>query len=238
MKNTGTSRAVTDKIRSTMKHLSLYLRQWTHFIGPTFYWEWAIIVPPLATLAGIFIFKGTEPAYRVGGGILQVLGVGSVFWGVYQTREGFGQDGSWSSFVQRLSKWPRWQQPTIGMAVAGSIGPITASGRAVLLKDFPQDASADERLDLLLSWINESIQDVDRVRAEIDQARKELKKDIESERSIRAEEDARAMKTFEGISTGGLSLTVAATFWIIFGLIFSTFSSQLVGAYVNLGIAI
>lgn len=238
MSSARISRFVNEKLWSPVMRSGRYLWQWTHFIGPTFFWEWAIIVPPVVILAGIFTFKGTEPAYRICGGILQILGVGSVFWGVYQTRKSFGQDGGWSSFIQRLSKWPRWQPPTIGMAMGAAIAAATGSGRAVLLKGFPEGASADERLDLLLSWVNESIQDVDRVRAEVDQARNELRKDIESERSIRAGEDARVMKTFEGISTGGLSLTVAATVWIIAGLVFTTFSTELAGIYVNLGAVI
>lgn len=207
-------------------------------MGPTFFWEWTAIVPPLATLAGICVFKGTELAYSIGGCVLQVLGVGSVFLGVYQTRKGFGQDGGWTSFIQRLSKWPRWRRDAAVMGGAGAVSTTGGSAQVTVLKGFPDGASADERLDLLLSWVNEMIQDVDRARVEADQARKELKKDIESERSARAADDARVMKTFEGISTGGLSLTVAATVWIIAGLILSTFSSELAGAYVNLGVAI
>lgn len=66
-----------------MTRLSRYLWDWLHFIGPNFRWEWLASLPPIVVMILIFLFHGTEPAYRIGGGILQVIGVASVFWGVY-----------------------------------------------------------------------------------------------------------------------------------------------------------
>lgn len=204
-----------------VRHAARYLRQWIHFICHDFFWLWVAAAPVAVAIAVTFFFKWNELACDRTGAALQLLGVASVFWGVYQTRKGFGQDGSVSGFVQKLRRRPRWRQPTVHASVAAALGNATVSARAVVLNNFPENASCDDRLDLLLSWLNEAIKDIDRVRAEADQTRKNLKADIESERGVRESEDTRVMKTLEGISTGGLNLTVAATVWIFVGIILS-----------------
>ncbi|WP_201728650.1 hypothetical protein [Acidocella sp. C78] len=220
--------------RSFLRCLRRYVIDWLRFLGPNFKWEWTTIIPPAITLGVIFRLNGMEPAYRIGGGVLQIIGVASVFWGVRQTRSSFGQIGGWRSFLSRVKNYPRWRRDIIVMAGGAAFGGATASGRAVLGKGFPVGASVDHRLDLLLDWINQSIIDVDKVRSEIEIAKDGLKKKIENEKSERDKADHNLLKTMEGVSTGGLSLTVAATVWIMVGLVMSTFSVELAGHYISI----
>lgn len=65
-------------------------------------WFWWAATLATLIILGLALWLKSEQAFRVAGGIFQLLGVGTVAWGIHETRELFGKPGIFTVVLQGL----------------------------------------------------------------------------------------------------------------------------------------
>src|SRR3954462_7728239 len=89
---------------------------------------WGAMVVIASALAMEFGFQ-SEPVVRITGLVLQLLGIGTVAWGISETRALFGQPSLASKTKAWLARFPLLKQARIVGAAAMTLGAATVKGR-------------------------------------------------------------------------------------------------------------
>jgi len=180
-------------------------------------------------LAGIIVIRAgvSEIQVRLTGLVLQLLGLGTVVYGIRETRKLFGRPSFRQSLRGWLSRFPRWRRDVVVGAGAASLV-VTAGGAGVHVWTKVDPAAPIE------AQLNALTRNVERMNERLTQMQKdsdsELRKHSESlrqERQFREEGDEHLHKRLEAAETGGLHISLIGAIWIFLGLILSTVSPEI-----------
>lgn len=208
------------------KTLFLWFRAlWLWLVEPRHFWLAAFVI----AIALLFALRrgATESEIRITGLLLQALGIGTVAWGIRETRALFGRP----SIVTLSREWLR-RFPVFGGQVVSASANITlprfslhARGNSSV--STVPNATVEARIEALeknVKLINERI---DYTQSEMDQISRSHAKLLEQEQQARATGDQEIRLKLEAVETGGLHISAMGALWLFVGVTLSTAAPEI-----------
>lgn len=197
--------------------------------------SWAFDPKPLWLAVGVVVaawvvavaFGPTEPVIRLTGLVLQILGIGTVIWGIEQTRRLFHHPTMLQSFAGWLKRFPPYKRSEV-VSVSG-VSSVTFLGKlgTKVWNHPPANATLDQRVATVEANVGHLDKRVDQTLKELEQLETKQTGAIDRERSERAAEDAKINEKIEAGHTGGLHISAIGAVWLFFGIIMSTAAPEL-----------
>lgn len=200
---------------------------WTRALG-RWLWEARLAWLAVATLLGAALAVGgnpTEARILLTGLVLQILGIGTVAWGIRTTRRLFGRPGMVALVRTWLANFPRYGGRTIAVG-ATMTATSSVRGRAFVTTT-AADESVEARLDALEKNMGHVNDRINGIQAEIDQKADEHRRAFEEERQARSKEAGELRERLEATETGGLHVSAVGAVWLTVGVALSTAAPEL-----------
>jgi len=167
-----------------------------------------------------------EHVIRLTGLLLQLLGIGTVIWGISETRALFKRP----SFAAKIKSWFK-RFPLLRRDVVISAGPATlaiAGGAASISitvepRPNPTIETRVEAIEKNLTLIYERISSIEK---EMDEFRKAAEALINEEKA-RQTVDRGINEKLESAGTGGIHISAIGALWLFVGVILSTASIEI-----------
>lgn len=156
----------------------------------------------------------TEPMVRWTGLVVQWLGIGTVIWGIRQTRQLFNHPSLLTSGTAWLKSFPRFRRDVVVNATGLSVGAATMRARAYVTSNPPPMAGIEERVASLERNIRQLNGRIDDALREFDMFTSQQGTALEREAQHRATEDARVASLLEVSGTGGLNISAIGAVWL------------------------
>ena len=209
-----------------MRKLLAWLKSILRWLG-----EWRLFCLGFLVVAApavFIVFVGAgEAAFRYTGMGLQLLGIGTVAWGIHTTRKEFGHPSIFAAWRKRLDRFP----PFGGRVVTGSahitLSTMTASGRGYSSEVAGANPTIDARVQALeenLKLVNDR---VSQTQNEMDQEFRKQCDALKQEQQVRSDEDQHIRAKMESTETGGLHISAMGALWLSIGVIMSAIPSEL-----------
>lgn len=184
------------------------------------------VVYVLLGLSIIYSLGASERSIRLVGGGLQILGIGTVVWGISLTREQFGHQPIYAWFYSWLRRFPLIRR-TAYIRAEGIMPSISMSGRLTAVFTPNSNATVEERLLAIEQGMDTVQKRIGAAEAQIDQEIRETHSKIAVEARARESADRQTMSALESASTGGIHVSAIGALWLFAGVILSTASPEL-----------
>lgn len=180
---------------------------------------------------GLFFYHPNEDIIRRAGLVLQLLGIGTVWLGIEETRKLFRHP----PFREQAYQWvrQRWQdRPRFpgGVTIEPGVSRSTVSGgRPVVLvgTNASPDATVEQRLKSLEKNLTRVRQDLAKLQDTTDDQFTKQTEALKQERQSRATAEHELRELLTATETGGLHITMAGAIFLFFGVIMSTVPAEL-----------
>lgn len=185
------------------------------------------LVPVFLGFGVICLARGSEPSLRITGMVLQVLGIGTVIWGISKTRAHFGHPSLSSIFLAWIRRFPLIRRSVALQTDGVRVGLSVTGGRLTSVFQPKSHMPLEERLAHIERGI-EIVQDrIAGAERQIDQHKSSVDGQLKAESRKREEQDRSILKNFERSSTGGLHISAIGALWLFVGVILSTASQEI-----------
>ena len=198
-------------------------------------WSWlselkhfwlAVAITGIALL--ISLRPGTaESTIRLCGLVLQILGIGTVAWGISETRALFGRVSLFAVGTSWLRRFPPFQPRGVSASANLTLGADTMRARGHGTERADPNATPEARLDVLEKNILRIHERIDHALREMDTEFRNLGADLEREEQARAAEDQAIRHKLETSETGGIHVTAMGALWLLVGVTLSTASPEI-----------
>lgn len=178
-------------------------------------------------VAVIYSCGFTERAIRLVGGVLQVMGLSTVIWGIAITRSKFGHTSALRLAISWIRRCPLVRRAAYIEPDGITIGPSVTGIRLTPVFIPKPDTELAERLAVIEKGILTIQQRVADAESQMHKERANTHGKIVAEANVRERGDKEVMKQLETTSTGGVYISVIGTLWLFAGLILSTASPEL-----------
>jgi hypothetical protein len=185
------------------------------------------LVPVALAFCAISLFDSAEPAIRLSGLALQILGIATVIWGITTTREHFGHPSIVSVVLRWLKRFPLIKRHAILQPEGISVGMSLVGGRLTSIYTPTPNAPVSDRLSNIEGGLEILQNRLDGAENQLDAQRSELEGKIKAESHTRASEDHKVLKSIESSSTGGLHISAIGALWLFVGVVLSTASPEI-----------
>lgn len=195
------------------------------FYEPRHFWLCASVC--VGAIVAILYQDGAEPAIRLAGLVLQLLGIFTVVWGIIETRQFFGMQPSLKTVTQWLSRFPLRRRPII--VAIGSAAEANDSLSARAHTSWPIDSTAplEQRVSTLernLPLIQERISNF---QTECDQRAQQVSDQLRFEQQDRLTLSHQLHSQVRTYATGGLHISAIGAAWVFLGTVFGTASIEI-----------
>jgi hypothetical protein len=179
-------------------------------------------------VAVFFVLRpgASERAIRLTGLGLQVLGIGTVIWGIRLTRRLFNRPTLLMLAAEWLRQFPQYKPKVVMAAGAGELS-MVGKARAFVMNNPPHNATVDQRVASLEANVGHINRRIDGVFNELDGLESSHKSAIEKERKERNAEDQKIAAVLETSGTGGLHISAIGAVWLIVGVTLSTAAPEI-----------
>lgn len=164
-----------------------------------------------------------EPVIRITGLILQVLGIGTVIWGISETRALFGHPSFAAKAKSWLARFPLFRRNIVLAAGAGSFASATCKARGHITHGptgtNPTVEARLESLERNLVLIHERISCTEK---EVDEELRKATEALKNEEQARQSEDYLLHEKLEATGTGGVHISAIGASWLFVGVVLST----------------
>ena len=197
---------------------------WPWLRQPLHVWlSLSVIILALAISFGPFT---SEPVIRLTGLALQVLGIGTVAWGISETRALFGHPSFAVKTKAWLASFPLLQRSNV-IAVAG-IAMCSATGKARAYGTHgPTSPTIESRVEALEKNVTAIHDRITQTHKEMDEEFHRSADALKREVQLRQEEDKAIRDKLEATGTGGVHISAIGASWLFVGVILSTASVEL-----------
>ena len=182
------------------------------------------------TAVAVFIAFRTgasEPTIRLTGMLLQLLGVGTVAWGVAQTRSQFGHASLWSLFRSWVRRFPPFRPKTIIGYASGVMPGFTGHAYGTVSPAPLQNPTMEERVALLEAHEKELRQGLRQHEQRLEQHVRQAAAALADEASARERVVQDILRRLETTATGGIHITAIGAVWLFAGVILGTGSGEI-----------
>ncbi|HAL56329.1 MAG: hypothetical protein A2X96_12455 [Syntrophobacterales bacterium GWC2_56_13] len=213
--------------RIFMKKTLAWLKSIVHWLVEWRLFCFAFLV--VAAPAGFIVFvDASETVIRITGMLLQLLGIGTVAWGIHITRKEFGHPSVFAVWRKRLSRFP----PFCGRLVTGSAHITLSGGGTVSARGYGSlSAGPNPTIEARVQALEENLKLVnDRVSQTQNEMDREFRKQsdtLKQEQQVRADEDQHIRAKMEATETGGLHISAMGALCLFVGVIMSSVASEL-----------
>lgn len=183
----------------------------------------------LSALVGLVAWPLHSPSelhFRCSAAGLQAMGVLILAFGIYSTRKQFGRPSLWTRLAKHWLDRPLiWRKPrAIHASVAVELGSATLTGHGATVRVLngleDRVAALEEDYKSLKGTVREGLR---RAAEGLESAKQEL-----SSATAGARAEAESVKGLLGrFATGGLDLSLFSVFYLMFGILYGTFPSEL-----------
>lgn len=198
---------------------------WNWLTEPRLFWLTVTVL--LAAMALAFWPETTEPRVRITGWVLELFGLGTVGWGLEETRRQFGRPDFLTNICAWWARRPKLRQQVITGAGALVAGSASVSGTGDVSNGTPLNPTLEDRVVALEAKVRRVNDHVDQVQRELRRERVAREEALSSERHMREKEDTEMRQKLESAETGGLHVSMMGVVWLCTGLTFSTLPNEL-----------
>lgn len=207
------------KLFAWLKAILHWLVEWRLFcLG------FIVVVAPV----GFIVFVcADEVVIRIAGMVLQLLGIGTVAWGIHLTRKEFGRPSVFTVWRKRLNRFPAFGDSGATASFNIPFPIMTGRGRGHSSVSAGTNPTIDARIQALeenLKLVNDR---VSQTQNEMDQEFRKQTDALKQEQQIRSDEDQHIRAKMESINTGGLHISAMGALWLAIGVIMSSIPSEL-----------
>jgi len=172
--------------------------------------------------------QGTdEGVIRITGLVLQVLGIGTVAWGIQETRKLFGYPPFASEVKEWLSKFPLFRRGVVVGSVGTSNTDSTAKGIGYASYSAGKNPTPEARLEALERNINVIHDRITAAQKEMDQGLQKATDALKQEQRARQEDETAIRDKLEATGTGGIHISAIGASWLLVGVILSTAAPEI-----------
>ncbi|MGD0233387.1 MAG: hypothetical protein ABSC55_02500 [Syntrophorhabdales bacterium] len=169
----------------------------------------------------------TEPVIRLTGLALQLVGIGTVMWGISETRALFGHP----SFASKARAW-LVRFPLLRRNVVLTVGSLTTSaalGKARLYgtQGPGVNPTIESRLDALEKNVTSIHERISQTQKEMDEEFEKTTGALMREEQLRQAEDNAIREKLEATGTGGVHISAIGASWLFVGVILSTAAPEI-----------
>lgn len=186
----------------------------------------AFAVAVVVVAVWVSFFVHTEPAIRLAGLCLQLLGIAAAALGIRDTRRMFGKPSFLQSIRSWATSWPRFKPKVQHVSISGSAS-IGLSGSATVSCGVAPDATLEQRIDALEASIKSVEGRLRSAEGAISTNERAFTSKLQQESQERGTQVAELHRKVEAASTDGLRLAAAGAFWLTIGVVLSTASPEL-----------
>ena len=189
---------------------------------------WLTVAVLLAAVVVAFWPEMTEPRVRITGWALELFGLGTVAWGIRETRRQFGRSDILENFRAWWARRPKLRQQVVAGAAAFAAGRASVSGTGYASHGTPLNPTLEDRVVALEANVRVANERVGQVQRELHKEVVARDEAFSSERRTREKEDTKIKQKLESVETGGLYVSMMGVVWLAVGLTFSTIPNELV----------
>lgn len=207
------------KLLAWLKAILHWLVEWRLFCLGSF-----VVAAPVGFI--VFVCAG-EAVIRIAGMVLQLLGIGTVAWGIHITRKEFGHSSVFTVWRKRLNRFPAFGDNGATGSANITLPLMTVSGRGYSSVSAGTNPTIDARIQALeenLKLVNDR---VSHTQNEMDQGFRKQTDVLKQEQQIRSDEDQHIRAKMELTNTGGLHISAMGALWLAIGVIMSSIPSEL-----------
>jgi len=184
------------------------------------------------TIPGVFLIcwaaiPSWEPRIRITGMCLELLGLGTVAYGLREIRKLFNQPSMIEVALQWLGSFPKFKFEARIVAGTGHIelggAAVTAFGTASLAAT----VSLEERVAFLEKGLNQTNVLIHETQRKIEDEARKRGSTLDAERREREAGDTKNHKLLQEAMAGGLYLETTGVLWLFCGITLATASSDI-----------
>lgn len=189
---------------------------------------WRVIIGvTLLVLAVIWCLCSTlEQWLRLVGLWLQLLGIGTVWWGIAKTRKLFGHPSFLSKLMELVTRPHPPTQIVSGVTVPGEAA-VSSSGIQVKNELGPRSPTGEERLSSLEKDAKGDRKRLDHIESELSNRIQKMEGLLRNEEQSRLTAVKRLRKLLKETAAGGLHISAIGACLLFVGVILSTASPEL-----------
>jgi hypothetical protein len=194
---------------------------------PIRFWVFVLCTAVVATIAWV-LADSWEQGFRFAGLFYQWLGIGTVAYGLHQTRKIFQRPTILALVGEWLSQFPPWKKDT--RIVVGT-GHLKLSGGTVRARGQINPAPGtplEDRVRFLEDEVGRLRDASDALGERIVEEVKRLDSAVESERKTREADDQQIRRLLEEALAGGLRIEWMGAFWLFVGVMLGTVPTDIV----------
>ncbi len=209
-----------------MRNILLWLKSVFHWLVEWRYFYLGFLVVAIPVLSGLR-YGADEAMIRFTGMVLQLLGIGTVAWGIHTTRKEFGHPGIFTVWRRRLSRFPPFGKRVETGTGHATLPAFICSGRGHHLVSAGPEATTEARIQALEANLQIVHDRVSQTQNEIDQGFRKYSDVLKQEEQARIKEDQNICAKLEATETGGLHISAMGAFWLFVGVIMSAVPVEL-----------
>jgi hypothetical protein len=217
--------AVRDHTRKTIS----YLRD-----NRVWLWEsrffWLTVMGAAGFPAAVLAWWPYEQVIRSAGLGLQLAGIGTVWWGIQETRNLFDHP----TFLMQARAWLR-RRPKYGgrsVAVGLSTGAVAiSSGRAAVWSHASADATLEQRIGMLEKNLLRVRDDLGGFQTKTEEDIRRQEQAMKQEQQARESADQEIREKLKATETGGLYISAMGALWLLVGVTMGTIPAELSGVF-------
>jgi hypothetical protein len=164
----------------------------------------------------------TEPVIRRTGLVLQLLGIGTVIWGISETRALFGHASLTSKAKAWLGRFPLLHRNVVVAAVGAALSVIGGKARAYGTHGPGANPTIEARLEALEKNVTSIHERISQTQKEMDEEFQKTADALKREEQSRQAEDRAIREKLEATGTGGVHISAIGALLLFVGVILST----------------
>ena len=169
----------------------------------------------------------TESVIRLTGLILQLLGIGTVIWGISETRALFGHASLASKARAWLGRFPLLRRNIVVAAGGVAFSATLGKARAHVTHGPGASPTIETRLEALEKNVTSIHERISQTQKEMDEELGKTADALKREEQSRQAEDRAIREKLEATGTGGVHISAIGALWLFVGVTLSTAATEL-----------
>ncbi len=213
-------------MQSFLTHITGWLRAVYRWLREARHVWFTLGVVAIALVAS-FWPGASESRIRMTGLALELIGIGTVAFGIRDTRKLFKLKPLATVFREWFDRRPRWRRDVEFQAEGSVIASASGNLRARAWTRMDSTAPLDAQLAAVISNVERLAEDVARLDDRIDAEARQRAQAIQQEQQVRAKDDHDLRSHLEAAHTGGLHLSFMGVIVLLVGAILSTLATEI-----------
>jgi hypothetical protein len=187
---------------------------------------WLLVSVMGVALLGAFGAEANEARVRLTGWVLELFGLGTVAWGIRETRRQFGRPSILRIARDWVARYPMPSPIVPSRGITGTIGMVEEHDTAQAI-GVVHTPSLEGRIIALENNLRSIGERVDHVELALDQEAHTRQAALSQERRSREAQNQLIRRQLEAVETGGLDISSVGLVWLALGLTLSTIPNEL-----------